>query len=217
MDGRAKRPVIIFSDMGGIDIEEVAEQHRAPLAHALLEPRAVLGLHREGRRLEGGRHRKRPRSTHAHRAALARVFVERDMTLAEINPIGRLAMDGTFVALDSLRDMEQEARGTHGDLLKALGILDEDTRMAPAHRVRNRGREGERRRHARIAGNITEFGATSASSSARAAARSRSTRSARQGATRPTTARSAATPRWRRLRPWTKLSSPSRASTRSRW
>ena len=26
-DGRAKRPVIVFSDMGGIDIEEVAETH----------------------------------------------------------------------------------------------------------------------------------------------------------------------------------------------
>jgi succinyl-CoA synthetase beta subunit len=26
-DGRAKRPLIIFSDMGGIDIEEVAESH----------------------------------------------------------------------------------------------------------------------------------------------------------------------------------------------
>ena len=38
-DGRAKRPVIIFSDMGGIDIEEVAETApRAPLAHPLLDP-----------------------------------------------------------------------------------------------------------------------------------------------------------------------------------
>jgi len=26
-DGRAKRPVVLFSDMGGIDIEEVAEKH----------------------------------------------------------------------------------------------------------------------------------------------------------------------------------------------
>jgi succinyl-CoA synthetase beta subunit len=26
-DGRAKRPMMLFSDMGGIDIEEVAEQH----------------------------------------------------------------------------------------------------------------------------------------------------------------------------------------------
>ena len=26
-DGRAKRPMMLFSDMGGIDIEEVAEKH----------------------------------------------------------------------------------------------------------------------------------------------------------------------------------------------
>ncbi|MCG8591620.1 MAG: hypothetical protein MJE66_20170, partial [Proteobacteria bacterium] len=57
---------------------------------------------------------------------LARVFREYDLTLAEINPIGRLA-GGAFVALDSHIDMEEEARGTHARLLSELGIPDEDT------------------------------------------------------------------------------------------
>src|SRR5437870_7262382 len=33
-DGRRKLPVLIFSDMGGIDIEEVAEKHPAHVARA---------------------------------------------------------------------------------------------------------------------------------------------------------------------------------------
>src|SRR3546814_355471 len=37
-DGRAKKPVIIFSDMGGIDIEEVAESHPENLSRAHFPP-----------------------------------------------------------------------------------------------------------------------------------------------------------------------------------
>ena len=44
-DGIRKRPVMLFSDMGGIDIEEVAEQHPDHVARgALLDAHAVLGL-----------------------------------------------------------------------------------------------------------------------------------------------------------------------------
>ena len=42
-------------------------------------------------------------------AALARTFIDLDMTLAEINPIGRLD-DGSIIALDAHMDMEAEAR-----------------------------------------------------------------------------------------------------------
>ena len=43
-DGRAKRPMMLFSDMGGIDIEEVAEKHpdhvgRGHLSNLHADPR----------------------------------------------------------------------------------------------------------------------------------------------------------------------------------
>ena len=43
-DGTAKRPLMLFSDMGGIDIEEVAEKHpdhvgRGHLSNLLPDPR----------------------------------------------------------------------------------------------------------------------------------------------------------------------------------
>src|ERR1700722_11191337 len=64
---------------------------------------------------------------------LAKLFVENDMILAEINPLGRLA-DGSFVALDAHMDIENEARGRHKKLLAELGVGDEETRQARAAR-----------------------------------------------------------------------------------
>ena len=45
-DGIRKRPVMLFSDMGGIDIEEVAEQHPDHVARAHFSTR---GRSRTGR------------------------------------------------------------------------------------------------------------------------------------------------------------------------
>ena len=49
-------------------------------------------------------------------AGLARLQREFDMTLAEINPVARLA-DGSFVALDAHMEMEDEAVGRHKKML----------------------------------------------------------------------------------------------------
>lgn len=157
-DGRAKRPVIIFSDMGGIDIEEVAEKHPEHLSRThfsnlapLSDYQAKVAVSRVG--VTGNDLGPLTRIV----AALTRVFVERDMTLAEINPIGKLA-DGSFIALDSHMDMEQEARGQHADLLRSLGIPDEDTRMArPPTEFEIAGAKVNDADTRGIAGNITEF------------------------------------------------------------
>src|SRR3954454_16571066 len=125
-DGIRKRPVMLFSDMGGIDIEEVAETHPDHVGRAHFstilpfsefqakEVIASVGI--TGSRLN----RLVPILTR-----LAQLFVERDMTLAEINPLGELA-DGSFVALDAHMEMENEARGRQKDLLDALGVADEE-------------------------------------------------------------------------------------------
>ncbi|MEZ4503191.1 MAG: ATP-grasp domain-containing protein [Dehalococcoidia bacterium] len=158
-DGRAKRPVIIFSDMGGIDIEEVAETHPEHLSRthfSSLVPFSdyIAKVAVSGVGVTGGELNALSRIV----AALARTFLEYDMTLAEVNPIGRLE-DGSFVVLDSHMDMEQEARGAHAALLKGLEIPDEDTRMArpptefeiAAAIINDKDTRG-------VAGNLVEFG-----------------------------------------------------------
>ena len=128
-DGTRKQPLMLFSDMGGIDIEEVAEQHpehvgRGHLSNLLpisdFEAKQVVAA-------TGVTGSQLNRATPVL-ARLARLFRERDMTLAEINPLAELA-DGSFVALDAHMEMENEAKPRQKALLEGeLGIVPEDTR-----------------------------------------------------------------------------------------
>ncbi len=130
-DATAKRPLILFSDMGGIEIEEVAATHpdhvgRAHLSNLLPisdfeAKQAIAATGVSGRALT--------RATPIL-ARLARLFRDYDMTLAEINPLAELS-DGRFVALDAHMEMENEALGRQTELLRGhLEIAEDDSREA---------------------------------------------------------------------------------------
>ena len=157
-DGIRKQPVMLFSDMGGIDIEEVAESHpdhvgRGHFSNVLplsdyQAKQVIASVGVTGRQLN----RLVPILT-----ALARLFVERDMTLAEINPLGELE-DGSFVALDAHMDMENEARSRQAALLDELGVGEEETRQArEATAFELAGEAVDGMDHRGVAGNVTEF------------------------------------------------------------
>jgi succinyl-CoA synthetase beta subunit len=157
-DGIRKKPVMLFSDMGGIDIEEVAEAHpdhvgRGHFSNILplsdfQAKQVIASVGVSGSRLN----KLVPILTR-----LAQLFVERDMTLAEINPLGELA-DGSFVALDAHMDMENEARPRQQALLEELGVDEEETRQArEATPFELAGEEVDAMDHRGVAGNVTEF------------------------------------------------------------
>jgi succinyl-CoA synthetase beta subunit/citryl-CoA synthetase large subunit len=157
-DGIRKQPVLLFSDMGGIDIEEVAEQHPDHVGRAhfsTLRPfsdfqakEVIASIGVTGRPMQ----RLTPILTR-----LAQLFLERDMTLAEINPLGELT-DGRFVALDAHMDMENEARPRQQKLLEDLGVGDEETRQArEPTEFELAGEEVDGMDHRGVAGNVTEF------------------------------------------------------------
>jgi succinyl-CoA synthetase beta subunit/citryl-CoA synthetase large subunit len=157
-DGTRKRPVMLFSDMGGIDIEQVAEEHPDHVARAHFSTRTpfedwqakqlVASLGVTGSALN----RLTPIL-----ARLARLFLTYDMTLAEINPLGELE-DGKFMALDAHMDMENEARPRQKALLKELGVGDEETRQArEATPFELAGEAVDAQDHRGVAGNVTEF------------------------------------------------------------
>ncbi len=128
-DGTAKRPLMLFSDMGGIDIEEVAEKHpdhvgRGHVSNLMpvfdFEAKQVVAA-------TGVTGSQLNRATPVL-ARLASLFRERDMTLAEINPLAELE-DGSFVALDAHMEMEDEGMPRQKRLLEGeLGIEPSDTR-----------------------------------------------------------------------------------------
>src|SRR4029078_7315974 len=95
-DGIRKQPVMLFSDMGGIDIEEVAEEHpdhvgRRHFSNLLpfseFEAKDLLA--------QVGVTRSQLLKLVPIVTRLAKLFVENDMTLTEINPLGELE-DGSF-------------------------------------------------------------------------------------------------------------------------
>jgi succinyl-CoA synthetase beta subunit len=157
-DGIRKQPVMLFSDMGGIDIEEVAETHpdhvgRGHFSNLMAVPdfkakQVIASVGVTGSALT--------RATPIL-ARLAKLFVERDMTLAEINPLAQLE-DGSFVAVDAHMDMENEARPRQKALLKELGVGDEETRQArEATEFELAGEAVDAASHRGVAGNVTEF------------------------------------------------------------
>jgi succinyl-CoA synthetase beta subunit len=157
-DGIRKRPVLLFSDMGGIDIEEVARAHPDHVARAHFSTLTPF-QDWQAKQLVASLGVSGPALTHLTPilARLARLFLRYDMTLAEINPLGEL-QDGSFVALDAHMDMENEARPRQRALLHELGVGDEETRQArDPTPFELAGAQVDAQDHRGVAGNVTEF------------------------------------------------------------
>ena len=158
-DAVAKQPLMIISDMGGIDIEEVAEthpEHVAKVHFSTLVPftdykakEAVASLGITGGDLN---------QLTAVMSRLVRTFLAYDLTLAEINPLGKLE-DGSFVVLDCHLDMEEEARERHQTMvLDDLGIGADETRQGrPPTEFEMRGARVDQVDHRGVAGRVVEF------------------------------------------------------------
>jgi len=157
-DGRRKLPVLIFSDMGGIDIEEVAEKHPDHVSKTHFStllpvtPRvAKEGISATG--VTGGDLNRLTPIVHE----LIEIFLRYDLTLAEINPLVRLE-DGRFTVLDGHVDMEAEARDLHKQLPAELGIKPEETRQArPPTDFEIKGALVDKSDHRGVAGNVVGF------------------------------------------------------------
>jgi succinyl-CoA synthetase beta subunit/citryl-CoA synthetase large subunit len=157
-DGRRKLPVLLFSDMGGIDIEEVAEQHPEHLSRTHFSTILPLSerIAKEAIAAVGVTGPDLVRLTPIV-FRLMELFLDYDLTLAEINPLARLE-DGKFIVLDGHVDMEAEARGSHKALLADLGIGDDETRQArPPTPFEVEAARLNAVDHRGIAGNVVEF------------------------------------------------------------
>ncbi|MEE2678089.1 MAG: ATP-grasp domain-containing protein [Myxococcota bacterium] len=157
-DGRKKQPVLLFSDMGGIDIEEVAEKHPEHVSKthfsAILPLTPRIAKEAIGATGVSGAHLNRLTPIVFE---LMQIFLEYDLTLAEINPLARLE-DGRFIVLDGHVDLEAEARNKHRALLEELGIGEDETRQArepTAFEIA--GRKVNDADHRGVAGNVVEF------------------------------------------------------------
>ena len=157
-DGRRKLPVLLFSDMGGIDIEEVASLHPDHLSRTHFSTLLPLTerIAKEAVAAVGVTGDDLVRLTPIV-FRLMQLFLDYDLTLAEINPLAKLE-NGKFLVLDGHVDMEAEARGQHQALLAELGIGDDETRQArPPTPFELEAARMNAADHRGIAGNVVEF------------------------------------------------------------
>jgi succinyl-CoA synthetase beta subunit len=131
-DRGAKRPLLMLTTEGGIDIEQVAAETPEKLARLHVDP--LTGFQPfHARRLCYGA--KLPAAEIRQAADIMtrayRAFVETDAMLVEINPL-IVTPDGELRALDSKYTVDDNALYKHPDIaaMRDLDALDEQERMA---------------------------------------------------------------------------------------
>jgi succinyl-CoA synthetase beta subunit len=131
-DRGAKRPLLMLTTAGGIEIEEVAATTPERLARLHLDP--LVGFQPfHARRLcfDAGLPPEEMRQAGDIMAAAYRAFVETDAMLVEINPL-IVTPDGELRALDSKYTVDDNALFRHPDIaeMRDLGALPPEERMA---------------------------------------------------------------------------------------
>jgi succinyl-CoA synthetase beta subunit len=131
-DRGAKRPLIMLSTKGGMDIEQVAEEDPDALARLHVDP--LLGFQDfHGRRLafQAGVDADVIRPVGAMLAKLYEVFIQEDATLVEVNPL-IVTPDRDVRALDAKVTLDDNALYRHPDnaALRDLSAEDPQERMA---------------------------------------------------------------------------------------
>jgi len=115
VDRAAKKPVLIASASGGVDIEELAAREPGAILTAHVDPQAGP----DSRELSGLLARAFPpaRAPQALRTALAlyELFRAKDASLVEINPYAELA-DGSLVAADAKLVLDDNGLSRHPEL-----------------------------------------------------------------------------------------------------
>ena len=115
-DGAARGPVVMVSEAGGMDIEEVAETTPDKIIRVPIDP--GLGLQPyQGRKIAYGLGMgpAQVRPVASMMQALYGIFRESDCSLVEINPLA-VTSDGRVLAADAKIDFDDDALFRHSDL-----------------------------------------------------------------------------------------------------
>ncbi|MBM3935385.1 MAG: ADP-forming succinate--CoA ligase subunit beta [SAR202 cluster bacterium] len=116
IDGAARGVVVMASEAGGMDIEEVAEKHPEKLMRIVIDP--VLGfMPYQGRKVAYGLNvtAEQVRPVADMLSKLYNIFQKNDLTLIEINPLV-VTEDGRVLAADAKINLEDDSLFRHADL-----------------------------------------------------------------------------------------------------
>ncbi|MPZ55868.1 MAG: ADP-forming succinate--CoA ligase subunit beta [Rhizobiales bacterium] len=132
VDRETSRIAFVVSTEGGMDIEEVARTNPEKILTFTIDPAVNIcpfhvRLVARALGLEGEQQKQlSPLLTHLHRA-----FVDKDMSLLEINPLV-LTKDGQIVCLDAKVGFDDNALYRHKDIVALRDLSEEDEKEIEA-------------------------------------------------------------------------------------
>ncbi len=122
LDPVARRPVLLGSQQGGMDVEGSIDQMQQVVVDQEFSPfyarRLMVKMGLQGNLIQ---------SVSTIVEKMYRLFVEKDLDLVEINPLG-ISPKGEVMALDGKVSANNDALGRHPDLV-ALGAKKQDTKL----------------------------------------------------------------------------------------
>lgn len=134
LDRARQRDVVMVSAMGGMDIEQVAEEHPEAIVKVWVEPWQGLMPYQARQALyEAGIAREAVATATKFLLALYQAYVGSDASLAEINPFV-LTTDGHLLAADAKLNIDDNALFRHPEFGEYKEESEEDPIEAEAHR-----------------------------------------------------------------------------------
>ncbi|MCE9553922.1 MAG: ADP-forming succinate--CoA ligase subunit beta [Planctomycetes bacterium] len=126
VDRKASKPVLMVSQQGGMEIEKVAEETPELIFREAFDPdRGLAGYQARKLAADLGLTGKSIPSAVKFMQGLCRVFVEKDCSLAEINPLV-VAEDGSLIALDAKMTFDDNALFRHPDVVAFRDLSEEE-------------------------------------------------------------------------------------------
>lgn len=126
LDRAQSKPVVMASQEGGVEIEEVAVATPEKILKETVDPRVGLQAFQATRLAFGlGFEGKQVRQAISFILSLYRAYVDADCSLVEINPLVVTA-DGQLLALDAKIDIDDNALFRHPDLAKMHDVDEEE-------------------------------------------------------------------------------------------
>jgi succinyl-CoA synthetase beta subunit len=116
VDRAQARPVIMVSEAGGMEIEEIAAKSPEKILKVAVDPTTgFMGFHARKLAFGLGLEKELNKQATTMIAQLYKIFVEKDATLVEVNPLV-ITKDDRVLALDAKMTFDDDALYRHPDL-----------------------------------------------------------------------------------------------------